>query len=211
MVLCRNACTWVRGESGRTTMACETSAGRSVTIRPPLVLASARRTCPHSQALKVVVACASKAVYCQKGGTWSGSVSSGQCASQGVCGRNTTSRPSWANSPASWATSHGRSKTAWLAILVTVGISTTPCVASLDDVSARVRCRRRVWQTRVVRATARERRALGFDRADMQEVQALLAELGGYHWRDLTSRQQCAQLWHSSVIPRTAISLASSV
>ena len=30
----------------------------------------------------------------------------------GVCGRNTTSRPSWANNPASWATSHGRSKTA---------------------------------------------------------------------------------------------------
>src|SRR5262249_39398234 len=99
-------------ESGRTTMACETIAGRSVTIRPPWVLASARRTWPHSQALKAVAACASKAVYCQKGGTWPGSVSSGWCASQGVCGRNTTSRPSWANNPVSWATSHGRSKTA---------------------------------------------------------------------------------------------------
>jgi len=36
-------------------------------------------------------------------------------------------------------------------------------------------------------------KTLGFDRADMQEVHALLAELGGQHWRDLTSRQQCAQ------------------
>ena len=93
-------------------MACDTTAGRSMTIRPPIVLAWARRTWPHSQALKAMASCASS-VYCQNGGTCSGLVSGGRCASHGVWGRKTTSS---LLSKEPFLSGNEPGKTAWLAI-----------------------------------------------------------------------------------------------